>query len=79
MKTSAREERGFILVSGGRDALCAQIVQDLLHFRGAEARRKCDLLKPRGKLRLISKTSPDCGGCSSSHALTGDSPKSSRP
>lgn len=41
------------LIRGGQERLWKEIIQDLLHFRSAEARRKCDLLRHRGSLRLV--------------------------
>lgn len=41
------------LIPGGQERLWKEIIQDLLHFRSAEARRKCDRLSHRGSLRLV--------------------------
>lgn len=50
------------LLEGGQDAIHREIVQDLLHFRSAEARQKCDRLRWRADLRSGSDLPAPNGG-----------------
>lgn len=45
-------------IDGGRESLHREVVRDLLAFRTAEARAKCEILRRRGQLQVVPKTEP---------------------
>ncbi|MBN8728164.1 MAG: hypothetical protein J0H15_10765 [Xanthomonadales bacterium] len=50
---NAKDKPKLTLIDGGRESLCRQIVEDLLAFRTAEVRAKCDILRSRGQLQVV--------------------------